>query len=61
MKYNEVNKKLRLIKCLTKTEFGKLLRVSFAKVNKWGAGLNEQTMKIKRILKPLFEKGNLKG
>lgn len=56
MKYNEAIKKIRLIMCLTQTEFGTLFNVTFGTVNRWEAGTHEPTMKIKRMLKPYFEK-----
>jgi len=50
MTYSEAIKKLRHKLILTQTEFGELLDVSFATVNRWKAGKHEPTTKIKREL-----------
>ena len=56
MKYNEAIKQIRLKMCLTQTEFGSLFSVTFGTVNRWGVGIHEPTMKIKRMLIPYLKK-----
>jgi len=61
MKYKEMIKKLREKMLLTQTEFANELGVSLASVARWEIGENEPTMKVKRILKELFEENGIKG
>lgn len=56
MTYSEAIRKLRHKLILTQTEFGELLGVSFATVNRWEAGKFKPTTKLKRKLAPYFEK-----
>mgnify|MGYP002515717706 FL=1 len=56
MTYPEAIKKLRSKLILTQTEFGELLGVSFATVNRWEGGKFKPTIKLKRKLAPYFEK-----
>ena len=56
MTYDVAIEKLRKKMLLTQTELADLLGVSFGTVNRWESGKYEPTMKMKRKLKPLFEK-----
>ncbi len=56
MTYPEAIKKLRSKLILTQTEFGELLGVSFATVNRWEGGKFKPTIKLKRKLAPYFDK-----
>lgn len=56
MTYSKAIKKLRNKLILTQTEFGKLLGVSFATVNRWEGGKFKPTIKLRRKLAPYFEK-----
>lgn len=56
MTYADAIEKLRKKMLLTQTELADLLEVSFGTVNRWESGKYEPTMKMKRKLKPLFEK-----
>ena len=56
MTYSEAIKKLRSKLILTQTEFGELLGVSFATVNRWEGGKFKPTIKLKRKLAPYFDK-----
>ena len=56
MTYSEAIKKLRNKLLLTQTEFGEVLGVSFATVNRWESGKFKPTIKLKRKLAPYFEK-----
>lgn len=60
MTYSEAIKKLRHKLILTQTEFGELLDVSFATVNRWEAGKHEPTTKIKRKIVQLCKENNIK-
>lgn len=60
MKYSEAIKKLRLIMCLTQTEFRALFGISYITVNRWESGKYEPTMRIKRKMKDFFEKEDIK-
>lgn len=60
MQYCEAIKKVRLMMCLTQTEFGKLFNVTFGTVNRWESGKHDPTMKIKRQLMPYFDKYGIK-
>lgn len=59
MNYSEAIRTLRHRLILSQTEFAKLLGVSFATVNRWENGHFDPTIKIKRKLKPYFEKYNI--
>lgn len=59
MNYSEAIKALRHRLILSQTEFAELLGVSFATVNRWENGYFDPTIKIKRKLKPYFEKYNI--
>ena len=56
MTYSEAIKKLRSKLILTQTEFGELLGVSFATVNRWEGGKFKPTITLKRKLAPYFDK-----
>lgn len=56
MTYAEAIEKLRKKMLLTQTELADLLGVSFGTVNRWESGKYQPTMKMKRKLKPLFDK-----
>lgn len=56
MIYSEVIRKLRHKLILTQMEFGELLGVSFANVNRWEAGKFKPTTRLKRKLAPYFDK-----
>lgn len=56
MKYSEAIYKLRNKMLLTQTEFANKIGVSYASVNRWESGVYKPTMKIKRLLDPLFKK-----
>lgn len=56
MTYSKAIKKLRNKLILTQTEFGKLLGVSFATINRWEGGKFKPTIKLRRKLAPYFEK-----
>lgn len=60
MTYAEAIEKLRRKMLLTQTELAELLGVSFGTVNRWESGKFEPTMKMKRKLKELFEKYDIK-
>lgn len=60
MKYSEAIYKLRNKMLLTQMEFAKELGVSFASVNRWESGVYNPTMKVKRLLAPLFKKYDIK-
>lgn len=49
-----INLRKKLI--LSQTEFGKILGVSFASVNRWEMGHHEPTIKIKREIVKLCKK-----
>lgn len=59
MHYSEEIKTLRHRLILSQIEFAELLGVSFATVNRWENGHFDPTVKIKRKLKPHFEKYNI--
>ena len=59
MNYSEAIKTLRHRLIISQTEFAELLGVSFATVNRWENGHFDPTIKIKRKLKPYFEKYNI--
>ena len=59
MNYSEAIKTLRHRLILSQTEFAELLGVSFATVNRWENGHFDPTIKIRRKLKPYFEKYNI--
>ncbi len=56
MTYSDAIKKLRHKLILTQTEFGELLCVSFATINRWEAGKFKPTTKLKRKLAAYFDK-----
>lgn len=56
MIYSEVIRKLRHKLILTQMEFGELLGVSFANVNRWEAGKFKPPTRLKRKLAPYFDK-----
>lgn len=56
MIYSEVIRKLRHKLILTQTEFGELLGVSFANVNRWKAGKFKPATRLKRKLALYFDK-----
>lgn len=58
MTYKEAVKKLRLKMLMTQDEFAKLLDVSFATINRWETGKYVPTIKVRRKLRPYFEKYN---
>ena len=60
MQYCEAIKKVRLMMCLTQTEFGKLFNVTFGTVNRWESGKDDPTMKIKRQMMPYFDHYGIK-
>ncbi len=60
MTYSGAIKKLRHKLILTQTEFGELLDVSFATVNRWETGKHEPTTKIKRKIVQLCKENNIK-
>ena len=57
--YAEVIKKLRDKMLLSQEEFAKVLGVSYASINRWENGKHEQTIKIKRKLRSLFNEYNI--
>ena len=60
MKYAVAIKKLRKKLLLTQSEFAELLGVKLVTVSRWESGKFEPTMRLKRKLRELFEKNNIK-
>ena len=60
MEYQKIIKNLRTKLVLSQQEFAELLGVSFTSVNRWENGKHEPTIKIKRKIKNLLEKNNMK-
>ena len=60
MNWSDNIKKLRENLLLTQKEFAELLNVAYVSINRWENGHNEPTMKVKRKLKELFIKHNIK-
>lgn len=56
MNYSEAIKTLRNKMILSQVEFAKKNGVSFATVNRWETGKRCPTIRIKRLLKPCFDK-----
>ena len=59
MKYAVAIKKLRKKLLLTQNEFAELLGLNLVTVSRWESGKFEQTMRVKRQLRELFEKNNI--
>ena len=59
MKYAVAIKKLRKKLLLTQNEFAELLGLKLVTVSRWESGKFEQTMRVKRQLRELFEKNNI--
>ena len=60
MTYADAIKKLRSKMILIQTELAELLGVTFGTVNRWESGKYKPTTKIKRKLKPYFEKYDIR-
>lgn len=58
MNWSKEIKQLREYLCLSQTEFAQLLGVSFVSVNRWENGHFEPTIKIKRQIIKLLNKGS---
>ena len=59
MNWSKILKTLRENMMLTQTDMAKLLKVSFASINRWENGHNVPAMKIKRKLKDLCVEHNI--
>lgn len=59
MKWSKILKTLRENMMLTQHEMAKLLKVSFASINRWENEHNVPSMRIKRKIKELCEEHNI--
>lgn len=59
MEWGKAIKKLRNKLLLTQAELAKLVGVSFASINRYENNQSIPTMKVKRVLKSLFDKNNI--
>ena len=59
MTWSEGIKKLRKKLLITQKELADMLGISFASVNRYENGVFEPTMKVKRMLKKLFDENGI--
>ena len=60
MNWSKIIRDLRNKMLLSQTELADLLGVSFASINRWENGHNEPTIKIKRKIKELCQRENIR-